>query len=156
MSRQALLLRIQGRTITDISRIVGYKNPSTCSAGILRALNRTLQEPADKLRQIELERLDAMTSYLWPYVMAGDTNAIGKVVRLMERRAKLIGLDAPTTISIPQLPPPSPSAVLPQLDLSSVPEEVLAAFLAASDRLMELAKPLQPSAPSAPSAPGAS
>ena len=44
---------------------------------------------------LELERLDALTLAAWPRARAGDDRAIRVVLRIMQRRAKLLGLDAP-------------------------------------------------------------
>lgn len=43
---------------------------------------------------LELERLDALTEALWPKAMSGQTPAVAAILRVMERRAKLLGLDA--------------------------------------------------------------
>jgi hypothetical protein len=44
---------------------------------------------------MELERLDAMTSGLWPGIQEGSAANVSAGVRVSERRAKLLGLDAP-------------------------------------------------------------
>ena len=58
-----------------------------------RALNRTLQQPAQALRDLETERLDRLQLALWPKAMRGDVAAVKAILRLMERRARLLGLD---------------------------------------------------------------
>ena len=45
---------------------------------------------------MELERLDAMTAGLWPGIQEGSAANVSAGVRISERRAKLLGLDAPT------------------------------------------------------------
>ena len=42
----------------------------------------------------ELARLDAAMVAIWPKVIAGDTWSIDRMIALMERRAKYLGLDA--------------------------------------------------------------
>lgn len=37
-----------------------------------------------------------MIGVLWPRVLKGDYLAMDRAIKLMERRAKLLGLDAPT------------------------------------------------------------
>lgn len=57
------------------------------------------------IRRTELERLDAMLDKAWAIIEKGGTNAlfaIDRVVRLMERRAKYLGLDAPVKVNIEQ------------------------------------------------------
>lgn len=49
-------------------------------------------------RNVELQRLQEMHRTVWEDALTGDREAIGTVLRLMERRAKLLGLDAPAKI----------------------------------------------------------
>jgi hypothetical protein len=58
-------------------------------------------QKAERLRDLEARRLDALTVSLAPGIKAGDPRAILAAVRIMERRAKLFGLDSPTTIAGP-------------------------------------------------------
>lgn len=97
--RQALTLRTEGRSFEYIAAKLGYKGPSGAYQAVMRGLKRTLQEPADELRQLETERLDVMQAALWPSVQSGDPQAVDKALKVMERRAKLLGLDAPTKIA---------------------------------------------------------
>lgn len=92
--RQALELRKSGITYEAIAAQLGYRTAAGAHKAVSTALKRTLQEPADDVRKIELERLDALLEDLWkkkdrPFV-------VDRILRVMERRAKLLGLDAPT------------------------------------------------------------
>jgi hypothetical protein len=53
---------------------------------------------ADELREIEANRLDRLFVVAWRRAMAkdGDLAAIDRALRIMERRARLLGLDQPT------------------------------------------------------------
>jgi hypothetical protein len=51
---------------------------------------------AERLRDIELARLERLTVALQNKVRVGDTPAIRTMVSIMDRRAKLMGLDLPT------------------------------------------------------------
>jgi len=51
---------------------------------------------ADDYRRIELERLDKMTLSL--FTRRNDPRTADTLLRIMERRAKLLGLDSPTLI----------------------------------------------------------
>jgi hypothetical protein len=62
---------------------------------VSRALAATIEQPAQELRQLEAERLDAMTAALWPRAMDGDLRATDRILGIMDRRARLLGLDAP-------------------------------------------------------------
>lgn len=58
----------------------------------LQSLNT---DKAEDFRQLELERLDALTKALEPMAMVGNTNSVNAYIRVMEQRAKLLGLYAP-------------------------------------------------------------
>lgn len=93
---RALELRKEGKGFAEIAQALGYGGPAGAYKAVTTALRKTLQEPADELRRMELERLDALHAALWPQALAGKWLAVDRVLSVMERRAKLLGLDAPT------------------------------------------------------------
>ena len=93
---QALELRKAGVTYEVIAGQLGYANASGARKAVVSALKATLREPAAELRELELARLDAMLLPLWRPVQAGDEKAIDRALRIMERRARLLGLDRKT------------------------------------------------------------
>ena len=66
---------------------------------VRRALREAVREPAEELRTLELERLDTLYAKVMVIIETGSTkevlNAIDRALRIMERRSKLLGLDAP-------------------------------------------------------------
>lgn len=55
----------------------------------------------DELRADELTRLDGMLAKLWPKVTDDpDVAVIDRIIKIGERRAKLLGLDAPVRTAI--------------------------------------------------------
>ena len=66
-------------------------------------LDNIRREKAEQYRTLELLRLDAMTLSLKAKIDSGDTKAIVVAVKIMERRCKLLGLDAlpKTEVSAP-------------------------------------------------------
>jgi hypothetical protein len=61
---------------------------------ISEAIDETVREPADKLREIEALRLDRIAKALWDRVEAGgDMTLIDRYLAVMQRRARLLGLD---------------------------------------------------------------
>ncbi|MCW5664033.1 MAG: hypothetical protein KIT35_09380 [Piscinibacter sp.] len=50
---------------------------------------------ADELRVLELSRLDGLLAKVYPKAARGDLQAVDRVLKIGERRAKLLGLDAP-------------------------------------------------------------
>lgn len=59
---------------------------------------RQADEPATREESVarEVERLDALLSVAWEQAKKGDVKALEFVLKVSERRAKLLGLDAPT------------------------------------------------------------
>ncbi|WP_433434953.1 hypothetical protein [Nonomuraea sp. CA-141351] len=96
----------------------------TAYEAVQRGLRNTLQEPADEVRRLELERLDELaqkarevmraTHYLvsqgrvvrltrggMPLEDDGPVlQAIDRLLRIQERRARLLGLDCPQRVGI--------------------------------------------------------
>lgn len=99
--RKALELRKAGAGYEDISRKLGLAGPGSAYKIVQTALKNTYREPADDVRKLELERLDRLTLALWTRSKNGDEIAIDRVLKIMDRRAKLLGLDAPTKIIHP-------------------------------------------------------
>ena len=91
----ALEMRKAGHTFQVIADNLGYRGPSGAYDAVMSAIKTTLQEPADELRKMEVERFDVMINSLWPKVLNGDARATEVAVKVMERRAKMLGIDAP-------------------------------------------------------------
>ena len=68
----------------------------------LDKLQAEIAESVDDIRQMELERLNDLLKGLWPQVAKSNPKlpAVDRVLRVMDRRAKLMGLDAPTKSEI--------------------------------------------------------
>ena len=99
--RQAISLRMAGATMSEIASQLGYANESGAYKAVMRELEQTTQdmgESTEAVRQIELKRLDQMLSPIWNAVTTGDQTAINTALRIQERRAALLGLDAPKQI----------------------------------------------------------
>ena len=47
----------------------------------------------DQVMQMELTRLDRALNAIWDKVLEGDDRAINNLLKIMERRAKLLGMD---------------------------------------------------------------
>jgi hypothetical protein len=93
--RQALELRKAGLTYQEIADRLGYDGPSGAYATIRAALRALVKEPAEELRDLEVARLDALLSGIWLEARKGNVSKIDRVLKIMERRATLLGLDAP-------------------------------------------------------------
>ena len=116
---EATRLRAAGLSYDEIAAELGYANRGNAFRAVERCLTAARAEPTANLVKLELERLDGM----WRNAKAvldrahitvsngrivrddnGDPvpddapvlQAIDRMLRIQERRAKLLGLDAPT------------------------------------------------------------
>lgn len=94
---EALELRRAGLGYTAIAARLGL-GKSQAHRLVVAALDEARAQVcanADDLRAEEVSRLDAMLTGLWPAARKGAVSAVDRVLRIQERRAKLLGLDAP-------------------------------------------------------------
>ena len=99
--RRALELRKQGLSYTKIAAEIGCAR-STAHLYVsreLEALAQTCHDEAEQVRDLEIHRLDDLYMQALQHVQAGEIPAIDRCLRIMERRAKLLGLDAPEQIN---------------------------------------------------------
>ena len=102
--RLALNLRIAGYTFAligahpeiEVTRQAAHRLVTKA----LDELAEQVSESARQLRTIELHRLDAMTAAIWRGAMGGDEQKIDRVLKIMARRAALLGLDAPARYDV--------------------------------------------------------
>jgi hypothetical protein len=104
--QRVVSLRRQGYTWEGISSEVGYSSPSSSREAFLRASRRVLREDLEEVRNLELDRLDFALKSIWTGVEAGDIPAINTMLKIMERRSKMLALDAPKPVFIQQTSPP--------------------------------------------------
>jgi len=96
----ALQLRLRGDSWQRIADQMGFKCASQAYAVWKRAMDRTCREVADETRQLEVERLDALWRVMFAKAMTGSHQAVDRCLAIMDRRAKLLGLDAPARARI--------------------------------------------------------
>jgi hypothetical protein len=94
----ALTYRLAGASYRKIAKQLGVSVETAWSdvQSELRALRSIAVQDAEELRELEMQRLDQWALYLAPAAQTGDARAIATLVRIQERRAKLLGIDAPT------------------------------------------------------------
>ncbi|MCA9877562.1 MAG: hypothetical protein KC442_07265 [Thermomicrobiales bacterium] len=88
-------LRRSGFTLSEIADQLGYAGPSGARRAIETALQKALHHEAGALRALEGERLDRLQRALWGKAETGNVGAVEAILKVMERRAKLFGLDVP-------------------------------------------------------------
>jgi len=132
---QSLELRKRGLSYRAIGRELGISE-----AQAHRDVHKVLDEFAaleresgEKIRRIELMRLDAMVKGLWDGIERGDPSSVTSALRVSERRARLLGLDAPTKSEVTGADG-GPLAVSSQVDLSKLSDSDLATLATILDR----------------------
>ena len=93
---KAYELRLSGMSYSAIGREIGV-DASTAHRYVMTEMDRIRpnREQVEKVREQEIDRLDRMLEGIWKKASNGDLAALDRVVRLMERRAKFLGSDAP-------------------------------------------------------------
>lgn len=93
--QKALEYRKAGFTYQKIADQLNYKNASCAEHAVKAAMDRITEQPAKEVRKLELERLDAILTTLWAQVAKGHLGAVDRVLKIMDRRARYLGLDMP-------------------------------------------------------------
>ena len=121
---EAARLRAERLTYEEIARRLGYSGRQAAKAAVDQALLETQQEACDALRIVELQGIDLIEVEAWkvlrnthylvdhgrvvldpatalPLLDDGPVlAAIDRILKCKDRRAKLLGLDAPTRVEI--------------------------------------------------------
>ena len=94
-------LRRGGRTFTEIGQEMGITKQAAHNAykAALRHLCDEMVEDAKQLRAMECNRLDRLLRAWWSRALDGNERAAEIVLRIHDRRAKLLGIDAPVKVA---------------------------------------------------------
>jgi uncharacterized protein (DUF2267 family) len=98
--RQAVELRKAGLGYDEIADKLGYANRGGAYKAVRAALLAAVREPAEEVLALELARLDAMLAGIWLDARKGNVLKIDRALRIMQRRADLLGLDAPKRVEV--------------------------------------------------------
>lgn len=99
-------MRLAGATWAEIASTLGYSSPRTALAAVERALAKQLDNDEDKerMRRLAGQRLDRLLRAIWPKAIDPDHPehllAVTKAREVIDRHAKLYGLDAPTEVVV--------------------------------------------------------
>lgn len=125
---RAYELRLRGHTVAEVARELGCST-ATVTKRVEEFIAQTVLPQADRLRRIETDRLDELWRRAWeileaehPYLYRGEhvvlddqkvydsgpkLAAMDRLLRIMERRAKLLGLDMPAKVEVQAPPDPA-------------------------------------------------
>lgn len=98
--RRVIEMRLAGKDFRTIADELGYAGPSGAHKAYRTALREIIREPAEEVVTLELSRLDQLFAAHWDKALKGDGHATSHCLNIMFRRAKLLGIDAPTRINV--------------------------------------------------------
>lgn len=93
---KAIQVRMEDGTWQEAADASGYGSRAACYNAVKRELDRIVREPAEHLVQYELEKLRLMEKAMLPKATTDGKAQLrysAGVLRIMERRSKLLGLD---------------------------------------------------------------
>lgn len=96
----AIALRIGGASFNQIATQCGYKDGKAAWEAVMENVRRMVREPTAELVTLELARLDGMFLTAYPLARNGSLTAIDRCIKIMERRARLLGLDTPQQVQL--------------------------------------------------------
>ena len=97
--KNAVELRLAGASYRDIGNALGCSTV-TAMNDCKEALAEIPMQQADEMRTVELSRLDRLQRAVWGKAIKGDLQAVDRALKIIDRRAKLLGLDAPQQVQI--------------------------------------------------------
>jgi hypothetical protein len=95
---QALELRAMGLTYEQIAERLKYGSRSAAHRDIQIALEELVEAPAKELVAEELSRLERLLQGVWAEARKGDVQKVGTVLKILDMRAKYLGLYAPDRV----------------------------------------------------------
>jgi len=95
--REIVELRTEGYVWREIAQQVGMSTAGVYKA-YNRAMTRVITPAVNEHRELELDRLDILQRTYWQPAVNGNLRAADFVLRVIDKRAKLLGLDAPIKV----------------------------------------------------------
>jgi orotate phosphoribosyltransferase-like protein len=116
----ALELRKKGKSYRAIADELNV-SVSTAHAYVVEGIGEIREQTAQKAEELvalELVRLDDMLDALWD--KRGEPSTANTILKIMERRAKMLGTDAPVDLRLGGIPGGAPIQSTNALDLSKL------------------------------------
>jgi len=95
---QALELRAMGLTYEQIAERLKYSSRQSAHRDIHTALDNLVSAPAKELLAEELSRLERLLQGVWADARKGDPHKVNTVLRILDMRARYLGLYSPERI----------------------------------------------------------
>jgi hypothetical protein len=99
----AYQLKKAGHHWNDIATMVGYASGNVAAVEVRRYITECAtilsKEQREEVLSLELDRLDSLLNAVWDNAMTGDTKAVDSALKVINTRAKLLGLELLTQTS---------------------------------------------------------
>lgn len=96
-AKEAYFRHLGGETWDEIALEMGYASGDSARVTVRQTLQKAAlnlgQDILDEILQTELDSLAMLQKGLWPNAVAGDTRSVDSVLRVMDKRHKLLGFD---------------------------------------------------------------
>lgn len=97
-AEQAYEMKLEGMPLREIADALGYASAhevTTAIAAQMKIDAKFLTETGRTgILQMEMDRLDRLQAKVWPAAMMGDPRSVEAVLKVMDRRIKITGIDA--------------------------------------------------------------
>jgi hypothetical protein len=97
-------MRLRGTDWQQICKTVGYSSVKVAQvevrAYITESMVRIDAEHREEVLHTELARLDELMDAVWDMAMTGDTKAVDSVLKVINTRMKLLGLDTQQEVTV--------------------------------------------------------
>lgn len=100
---ECIQLRLAGVDWETIAERLKYASRGAACEDFRRALEATRADvaaAAEDAREIEAARLDRLQAGFWAKAIKGDKQAGEMVLRILARRARMLGLDSPAQVAV--------------------------------------------------------
>ena len=98
-AKRALALRAQGKSYDDIAVECSYGSRGAAHHAVQRELQRVVVEDVQELRREQMEKLRRLEEECWKVLLNPKDNGrmfqVERIVSILERQARLMGLDTP-------------------------------------------------------------
>ena len=99
--RQVVQYRQGGATFDAIAKKLGYADESGARLAFKRAMERMRDDALNnEMRELHRQRLEVALTAIWPDVVKGDLEAIKVMLKILERDAKMFGIDTPVKTEV--------------------------------------------------------
>lgn len=98
---EALALRKQGYDYATIGQTLKPRcSPQNAHKLVKSALAELVPDQAAELREMMGSQLDDLLTGVWEKALKGDSFAISDAMKILERKARLFGVDAPSRVAV--------------------------------------------------------